>query len=217
MSIALPEVTFIEQIKKSLVSCVFRTIWRGKECILKVYHTPEPAPANRRTRPRKREIDPFKCESTAFARLHEYGLCDRGYVPGFYGLVEQVNPIDYLPYLKDFLEDTVYPNAVLIEYIPNIQSIDLSNFSEKRVHKLQQILLEIHHAGVYYGDPYPRNMMVQTTSDRVLWIDFDRAQTFTSQSIKQYHLDWLAHETKMMDYFVDALVGPTMLISCLYP
>ncbi|PYI07017.1 hypothetical protein BO78DRAFT_314175, partial [Aspergillus sclerotiicarbonarius CBS 121057] len=184
------------------VSCVFRTIWHGKDCVLKV-----PLPAGRRPRALRREIDPFKCESTAFIRLLEHGLCDRGYIPYFYGLVEHIQPANHLPHLQDFLGDTTCPNAVLMEYIPNLQSINLSNFSEKRIHRLQQILLEVHRAGVYHGDPYPRNIMIQTTSDRVLWIDFDRAQTFTPQSIKPYQLDWLQHETNMMDYFVEALAA----------
>ena len=133
-------------------------------------------------------------------------MCDRGYIPKYYGAVEQINPVNHLPHLQVFLQDTIYPNAVLMEYIPNIQSIDLSNFSEKKIRQLHQILLEIHQAGVYHGDPYPRNMMVQTTSDRALWIDFDRAQTFCPEIMKPYHLDWLKHETEMMDYFVEALV-----------
>ncbi|RAK99280.1 uncharacterized protein BO80DRAFT_456602 [Aspergillus ibericus CBS 121593] len=202
MNIALSEVIFVDQLKRSPVSCVFRTIWRGKDCVLKV-----PLLRERRPRARKREIDPFKCESAAFIRLQEHGLCDRGYVPEFYGLVEQIKPADYLPHLKDFLQDTIYPNAVLMEYIPDIQPIDLSTFSEQRIHQLHQILREIHSTGVHHGDPYPRNMMVQTTSDRVSWIDFDRAQTFTPQSVQPYQLDWLDHEKKMMEYFVEALMA----------
>ncbi|OJJ68165.1 hypothetical protein ASPBRDRAFT_58207 [Aspergillus brasiliensis CBS 101740] len=203
MDITLSEVTVIETIKTSPVSCIFRTVWGDKFCILKVYHTPEPGSRSNRNR----ETDPFKCESTAYMRLQEYGLCDRGHIPDFYGIIKQINPVRYLPYLQDFVADTLYPNAILMEYIPDIHPIDLSNYSEKRLHKLQQILLEIHQAQVYHGDPYPRNMMVQTTSDRVLWMDFDRARTFTSQSIKQRHLDWLDRETRLMDEFVEGLVS----------
>ncbi|OOF90662.1 hypothetical protein ASPCADRAFT_519073 [Aspergillus carbonarius ITEM 5010] len=211
MSLMLSEVTFVEQLKRSPVSCVFRTIWHGKDCVLKVYHSPDPSPAGHRIHAPRREIDPFKCESTAYRQLREHGLCDRGYIPKYYGAVEQINPVNHLPHLQVFLQDTIYPNAVLMEYIPNIQSIDLSNFSEKKIRQLHQILLEIHQAGVYHGDPYPRNMMVQTTSDRALWIDFDRAQTFCPEIMKPYHLDWLKHETEMMDYFVEALTADVKL------
>ncbi|RAK86069.1 hypothetical protein BO79DRAFT_38296 [Aspergillus costaricaensis CBS 115574] len=210
-SLNLVEVTFVNQLRKSPVSCIFRTVWHGRDSILKVYHSPQALPSKRRTRPRNRETDPFKCESSAYLRLREHGFCDRGHIPDFYGLIENINPVHHLPYLQDFVEDTVYPNAILMEYVPDIHSIDLSNYSERRLRKLQQILLEMHRAGVYHGDPYPRNMMVQITSDRVLWIDFDRAQTFTSQSIKQCHLTWLERETRMMEEFVEGLAADAKL------
>lgn len=149
-------------------------------------------------------------------RLREHGFCDRGDIPDFYGLIEHINPVQHLPHLQDFIEDTLFVNAILMEYIPDVHPIDLSNYSEKRLHKLGQILLEMHRAGVYHGDPYPRNMMVQVKSDRVLWMDFDRAQTFMSESIKQSHLDWLEREQRMMDEFVDGLVSlrcVTLLLS----
>ncbi|PLB48836.1 hypothetical protein P170DRAFT_455668 [Aspergillus steynii IBT 23096] len=168
-SIAISEITFAETIRKGSVSCIYRVSWDGKDCILKVFHTPEPGSYFlRKIRTRKRETVPFKCESTAYTRLKEQGLCDRGIIPDFYGLVEQIKPDDHLPYLEDFLEDTEYPNAILIEYVPDIAMIDPSNFSAQRTHKLRDILSEIHQAGVYHADPYPRNMMVQATSDRVL-------------------------------------------------
>ncbi|PYH37816.1 uncharacterized protein BO87DRAFT_413210, partial [Aspergillus neoniger CBS 115656] len=206
-TISLHEVIFVDQIRKSPVSCIFRTIWCGKDCVLKVYHSPQPLPVGRRTRPRNRETNPFKCESTALMRLREHGFCDRGDIPDFYGLIEHINPVQHLPYLQDFIEDTLFVNAVLMEYIPDVHPIDLSKYSPKRLHKLRQILFEIHRACVYHGDPYPRNMMVQMNSDRVLWMDFDRAQTFMSESIKQSHLNWLEREQRMMDEFVDGLVS----------
>ncbi|PYI10662.1 hypothetical protein BO78DRAFT_359829 [Aspergillus sclerotiicarbonarius CBS 121057] len=201
--IELSDISFIDQIRRSDVSSIFHTMWTGKECILKVYHATQPSPAD----PPNREIDPFKCESAAFARLCERGLCDQGYVPPFYGFVEQINPVDASPHLKDFLEGRSRPNAILLEYIPNLRPITLSNFSEKRAHKLYQILQAIHRAGIYHGDPYPRNMMVQEDTDRVLWIDFDRAQAFTPESLQRYQVKWLEEEADMMDYFVKALTA----------
>ncbi|RDH34850.1 hypothetical protein BDQ94DRAFT_158748 [Aspergillus welwitschiae] len=187
---SLSEVSFVKQLKNSPVSCIFCTVWHEKDCILKVYHSPRPLPVKHRT---------------------QHGFCDRGHVPAFYGLIEHINPFHYLPYLQDFVEDTLYPNAILMEYVPDIHPIGLSNYSEKRLHKLQQILLEMHRAGVYHGVPYPRNMMVQITSDRVLWMDFDRAQTFTPQPIKQCHLNWLERETRMMKEFVEGLTADAKL------
>lgn len=71
------------------------------------------------------------------------------------------------------------PNTILIEYVPNIQAIDLSTSSKTCLGRLREILDEIYEAKVLHGDPKPRNMMVSLgKQDRVLWIDFDSAQTF---------------------------------------
>ncbi|KAE8400560.1 hypothetical protein BDV37DRAFT_201564 [Aspergillus pseudonomiae] len=50
-------------------------------------------------------------------------------------------------------------------------------------------------------------MMVQESSDRVLWIDFDRAQTFSYDSITIRQRQWLEEEDELVDYFVDALAA----------
>lgn len=106
-----------------------------------------------------------------------------GSIPKFYGLITGINPREWLRYLNEFLDDNLLPNAILIEYIPNLQQIGLYTFSKEKVNKLHQILAEIHQARVYHADPYPQNMMVQEGSDRVHWLDFDRAQTSpTTQS-----------------------------------
>ncbi|PWY83692.1 hypothetical protein BO94DRAFT_557559 [Aspergillus sclerotioniger CBS 115572] len=190
MTINLSEVDFLNLSKRSQSSCVFHTRWRDKQCILKVYHHVERTNAS----PRDREVDPFTCEIQTYTRLKAHGLCGRGCVPDFYGVIDEINPMDRLPYLKDFLKDRTYSKGVLIEFIPNLRQIDLSTFSQDG---------KIHRAEVYHGDPYPRNMMVQEGSDRVLWIDFDRAQTYDSITPRQQHL--LDEEDELMDYFVNAL------------
>jgi tRNA A-37 threonylcarbamoyl transferase component Bud32 len=106
-----------------------------------------------------------------------------------------------------FLQDAQLPNAVLIEYVPDLRMMDLSTFSTERMAKLVSILREIHSAEILHSDPYPRNMMVVTVDPgRVPWIDFDRAQTF-SKPPTQRQLGWFAHEAEMMDYFAKALVS----------
>lgn len=49
-------------------------------------------------------------------------------------------------------------------------------------------------------------MMVQEGSDRVLWLDFNRAQTFSYDSITARQRQWLEEKDELMDYFVDVLV-----------
>lgn len=135
------------------------------------------------------------------------GLCKRGVVPDFYGTVTKMQPTLW-PSLTMFLEDKLPPNAVLIEYIPNMQPIGLSNFSQHYLDQLRDILHDIHKAGILHGDPKPRNMVISPgEGDKVLWIDFDSAQTFSEDSLSPRQETWVKEEIEMVDFFVDALVG----------
>ncbi|KAE8151285.1 hypothetical protein BDV25DRAFT_139003 [Aspergillus avenaceus] len=128
-----------------------------------------------------------------------------GVIPNFYGTIRNIQPAAW-PNLHMFLDDALLPNAILIEYIPNLQSIDLSNFSVKRLAKLREILDSIHQAQVLHGDPKPRNMMVSLGEyERVLWIDFDSAQTFSEGNLSPRQEKWIEEEVEMVDYFVNAL------------
>lgn len=80
------------------------------------------------------------------------------------------------PSLHMFLDDEPPPDAILIEYIPDLHQIDLSNFSYDRIKRLRQIIDDIHQAEVLHHDPYPRNMCLwkprQSTLDW-LWLCSD--------------------------------------------
>ncbi|PYH70445.1 uncharacterized protein BO88DRAFT_424668 [Aspergillus vadensis CBS 113365] len=182
MELDLSDIESVEQIKSSTSSCIFRTRWRNRDCILKVYHSVEAS----QTVPIDREVDIHRCESQAHLRLKANGLCRKGPIPDFYGLITGISPEKWLSYLNEFLDDNLLPNAFLIEYIPTL-----------RVNKLHKILAEIHQAGVYHADPYPRNMMVQEGSDRVLWLNFDRAQPFSYDSITARQQHWLEGERRI--------------------
>ncbi|KAK9366645.1 hypothetical protein V1509DRAFT_231242 [Lipomyces kononenkoae] len=195
------DVTFFQKLKESENSSVFKVAVRGRICVMKVYHDRGPSDCD----PPDREVNLFVCESTAYRRMKAKGLCKRGVVPDFYGTVVNIQPTLW-PDLHMFLKDKLPPNAVLIEYIPNMQPIDLSNFSEHYLAKLSQILNDIHQARVLHGDPKPRNMMISWgEQDRVLWIDFDSAQTFSEDSLSPRQETWVKDEVEMMDYFVEAL------------
>ncbi|PLB49171.1 hypothetical protein P170DRAFT_357004 [Aspergillus steynii IBT 23096] len=203
--VKLSDITFLEKLKESKYSAIFKVSIHGLLRVMKVYHNLDLCPPE--WAPPDREVDLFVCESTAYQRLHDKGLCKRGLILDFYGTITNIQPLLCQPSLGMFLEDKRPPNAVLIEYIPNMRMIDLSNFSERRVSELRRILLEdIHPAGVLHGDPMPRNMMVQDKDGRVLWIDFDSAQTFTEDGFLTPRQEWwVKEEVEMVDYFVDAL------------
>ena len=99
------------------------------------------------------------------------------------------------------------PNAVLIEYIPNMKIMDLSTFSPSRMQKFTIILNEMHEAKIYHRDVYPRNMKVVPGSpDRILWVDFDRSQTYL-EPLTQEQEGWIRSETRAMDEFARMLVS----------
>ncbi|RAK89631.1 hypothetical protein BO79DRAFT_145763 [Aspergillus costaricaensis CBS 115574] len=196
------EVEFLDTLKESKYSVVFKVRFQEKLCVMKVYHDREPNEFD----PPDRIVNLFISESTAYQRLESKGLCQRGVIPNYYGTIRNIQPADW-PNLHMFLNDKLPPNAVLIEYIPNLQQIDLSNYSPQRLAKLREILDDIHAAGVLHADPKPRNMMVSLADEeRVLWIDFDSAQTFTEfVDLSPRQQKWFDNENEMMDYFVDAL------------
>jgi tRNA A-37 threonylcarbamoyl transferase component Bud32 len=82
-----------------------------------------------------------------------------------------------------FMNDEFLPNAVLMEYIPGMQMLFLDNFTKERMAKFTEGIKLIHEARILHYDPNPRNMMViPGDPDRILWIDFDRAQTFDDKT-----------------------------------
>jgi Lipopolysaccharide kinase (Kdo/WaaP) family len=139
--------------------------------------------------------------------LKERGLCDKGFVPQYYGSVKEIQPKLWSPHLDTFLDDLLLPNAILIEYIPHMQMLDLLTFSAARLQQLVTIMNEIHQANILHGDPYPRNMMVVSgETERVLWIDFDRAQTYTAP-LTERQQKGLDFEAELVAEFADGLVS----------
>ncbi|OJZ90115.1 hypothetical protein ASPFODRAFT_43490 [Aspergillus luchuensis CBS 106.47] len=168
---------------------------------MKVYHAIDKQPWH----PSYREIDPYICESAAYGRLKERGLCQQGIVPGFYGVIDQVNPMQWQPHLNKVLKDKHRPNAILLEFIPNLKQIVVETYTENRAAALLSIIQQIHEAGICHCDPYPRNMVVQPETDRVLWIDFDRAQIFNDQSITDRYHSWKEDDPLMTAELLDFL------------
>ncbi|GAB1196507.1 hypothetical protein APSETT444_005778 [Aspergillus pseudonomiae] len=88
-----------------------------------------------------------------------------------------------------------------VEFLETLKEI-------QRLAKFREILDDIHSVQVLYGDPMPRNMMVSLGEDeRVLWIDFDSAQTFSEGGRSPRQQEWIEEEDELVDYFVDALIS----------
>ncbi|CAI7612957.1 unnamed protein product [Penicillium glandicola] len=209
-NIDIDNVIFVEVIRQTDNVFLCRARWQDKDCVLKVF----PPYKRDRCDPPFRSIDLFKNESRAYRRLKARGFCERGSVPDFYGVVENIDPKanGWQPHLKKFydrsfpqsLDPKARPNGVLMEYIPDLNMFELSNYTEQRARNLHQLLTEIHEAGIVHLDLYPRNMLVQGDSNRVLLIDYELAQIFDPENPR--HPRFFARERDLMEDFVEALV-----------
>jgi hypothetical protein len=124
-------------------------------------------------------LNRFRCESNAYHNLREFGACDSGLVPFFYGCIDRVDPTAFDPPLEQFTGDEFQPRAIILEYLPNAEELNCVNYSDDLYRYALDGIKEIHKAHVHHQDIYPKNMLVVSGS-RIVWIDFDVAVTFDS-------------------------------------
>ena len=98
---------------------------------------------------------------------------------------------------------------MLIEYVPRVQCLAWSNYSEAGAVQLLKDLRTIHAAGVVHDDTMPRNMMLRTGAGRLcVWIDFDRAATCAEDgSATEREQCWMRIEMRYVQGILEDLVG----------
>ncbi|KAE8150633.1 hypothetical protein BDV25DRAFT_129396 [Aspergillus avenaceus] len=186
------EIVFEKELYSCEFSVIFLILLRSQTCIMKVHRGRGP---RKYYEPEDRELDIHVLEATAYRRLKEQGLCDRGIVPQFLGTLEKFDPRQCRPFLDAFIDDEYLPSAIFLEYIPNMEMIHLHNCTEKRLDGLVRGIREIHAAYIEHGDPRPRNIMVfDDDPERVVWIDFDRADTYDKEQITDEQKERLSEE-----------------------
>ncbi|KAL5340775.1 hypothetical protein BJX70DRAFT_396474 [Aspergillus crustosus] len=118
------------------------------------------------------EHNNYTCETTAYTRLQAHGLCDRRTIPKYHGSINNIDPTMYTPHLDKFIDDEYPPQDTRMDKIAGLK--------------------EIHAAGVEHSDAYPRNMKIfQNEPERVLWIEFDRAQTWDPDTVDEWEREGL--------------------------
>lgn len=221
------EIDFEEQLFTSDCSVIFLVVVRGQQCVMKVVsqcHQSErttnrlilkwqhhgrgpPLPYERKDR----ELDIHVLESTAYRRLKARGVCDKGIVPQFLGTMDKFDPKLCQPHLRKFLEDEYPPSALFLEYIPNMEMVKLHNYTEARMNNLLRGIREIHKAGVEHNDIKPRNMLIvkdDPNPNRVVWIDFNRANTYDEHHMTDEQKVLIAEEEESMEGFKMYMVSP---------
>ncbi|RAH70524.1 uncharacterized protein BO66DRAFT_411186 [Aspergillus aculeatinus CBS 121060] len=167
------DVEFFEKLRKSKYS-VFLTS----------YYDKDPSELD----PSNHKINLYILKFTVYRGMNSKGLWKRRVIPNFSRIITKY-PARCLGDLHMFNDDRLKPNAVRVEYVPNLQPIDLSNSSERRLAK------------VLHGDSKPRNMMASLEDyERILWMDFNPALIFSDHDLSPRQERWIADEVEMIDY-----------------
>ncbi|KAJ5155647.1 hypothetical protein N7492_008450 [Penicillium capsulatum] len=148
-----------------------------------------------------RDLDRFRCELKAYQNLHDFGVCDRGFVPSFYGYVDRLDPSAFGPLLRNFSKDKFRPRAILLEYLPDAERLNCVNYSRDLVRSAVQGLQEVHNAFVHHRDIYPKNMLV--SGGRIIWVDFDVATTFANNGPRE--MAYCDYEIELVKSFGELL------------
>ncbi|EJP70486.1 ChaC-like protein [Beauveria bassiana ARSEF 2860] len=176
-------------------------------CLMKVFRGQN----NPKTSDSDEEPCLFLREFKEYKLLKQRGFCDRGVVPDFYGIIREIDVLLW-PFLSPFVNDKFRPDAVFIEYIPNAEPCQISNFSEHNLARFAQVLSEFHQMELLHGDSLPRNMLVvkQEPRDRIVWIDFDCSQIVQRGKCQDYTETKFIQEEELMTEFVEFLLTKTM-------
>lgn len=138
----------------------------------------------------------------------EHGLADLGIIPRYFGEIRHLDVKEYQPHLRKFIDDVNPPSAVFLEYIPNMEMIVWENYTPERGEAMIRGIDYIHNALVLHGDGYPRNIVVfKDDPERVLWLDFDRAETYDVASITEEQRERMRAERRGVMDIAELLVS----------
>ncbi|RDW64340.1 uncharacterized protein DSM5745_09751 [Aspergillus mulundensis] len=185
-------------------STIFEVDINGKKYATKVYHdNGDPGYSKK-----GRDLNRFRCEVNAYKNLSAAGVCERGFVPRFYGVIKCIDPALFKPALNHFICDKFHSSAILLEYLPNAESLNCVDFDDALYPQAMEGMKEIQKAGVIHKDVYPKNILLvrdetESKSNRMVWIDFDVSTTFTELGEK--NLRFCNHKIQLVEQFGEAL------------
>ncbi|KAK9234131.1 hypothetical protein V1525DRAFT_435918 [Lipomyces kononenkoae] len=193
-------IRIMREISHSEASSIYEIELEGSTYAMKLFHdNGDPGYTKK-----GRDLNRFRCELNAYTNLHRFGVCERGFVPAFYGHVDRVDPSAFQPALKCFLHDKLQPSGILLELLPDAERLNCVNYSEDRFRHAIDGIKEIHGALIHHHDIYPKNILIiPGTPERTLWIDFDVSTTFTSMGPREKA--YCEYETKLVVDFGELL------------
>ncbi|KAL3434258.1 hypothetical protein BDV09DRAFT_170370, partial [Aspergillus tetrazonus] len=146
-------------------------------------------------------LNRFRCESNAYQNLSSHGVCQRGFVPFFYGCIDRIDPSAPNPPLDHFLNDKHQPRAIILEYLPNVERLNCVNYSDDLFRGAVDGIKAIHNAFVHHRGIYPKNILI--TPHRAVWTDFDVATTFSEMG--PFEKAYCEYETALVVNFGELL------------
>ncbi|PLB34558.1 serine/threonine protein kinase [Aspergillus candidus] len=194
------QILIIREIASSDASAIFEVGLNGQKYTLKLFHdNGDPGYTEK-----GRDLNRFRCELNGYRNLLTSGVCARGFVPRFHGYIDRIDPAAFHPALQHFSQDKLKPRAILLEHLPNAESLNCVNYSDALYPQANEGMQEVHRAGVHHRDIYPKNLLlVRGDPDRLVWIDFDVATIFTDCGPEQ--LARCDHEIALVKGFGEAL------------
>ncbi|PYH98264.1 hypothetical protein BO71DRAFT_345219 [Aspergillus ellipticus CBS 707.79] len=174
------DIDITREISRSEASTIFEIRMCGRTHVMKLFHdNGDPGHTKR-----GRDLNRFGCELNAYRNLRQFGVCERGLVPFFFGWIDRVDPSAFHPQLKHFTSDKFHPRAIVLEYLVDAEKLNCVNYSEGLFRYAVDGIKEIHNARIHHHDIYPKSMLVVAGS-RIVWIDFDVATTFDSMGSRE--------------------------------
>ncbi|OQE20922.1 hypothetical protein PENFLA_c015G08372 [Penicillium flavigenum] len=130
------------------------------------------------------DLNRFRRESNAYEKLLISGVCERGFVPKFYGYID-LDPAEFHPFFKLFTHGKFKAERTIARIPPKCREFELRELLGSPLYQAIEAMKEIHKAGVHHRDTYPRNLLlIRGNPDRLVWTDFDVATTFTDTGPK---------------------------------
>lgn len=143
----------------------------------------------------------FFREAATCRYLKQHGFCERGLVPDFYGVVRDMMPEDW-SIIGLFRPRLLPADAILIEFIPEMQMLNLENYTKSRGEIICQTFRDFNRLGVLHRDIHPRNIQIvigrTRRSERVLWTDFELSELIDRRRSKGVLKEWLKNERKQL-------------------
>ncbi|OKL55282.1 hypothetical protein UA08_09450 [Talaromyces atroroseus] len=194
-------IQIIRELGRSDASSIFEVELNGEKYAMKLFHdNGDPGYTKK-----GRDLNRFRCELNAYNNLEKFGVCELGFVPYFYGHIDRVDPVAFQPALRHFAHDKFKPRAIILEYLPNAEKLDCENYSDARYRNAIHGMKQIHKALVHHQDIYPKNVLVVPGQpERVVWVDFDVATTFSSMGNREQA--YCEYEDELVSSFGEALV-----------